>query len=182
MNTKTPGSIISCHLCACDQFQCLRLGGTVCVSVCLRCYWMAVLVWESQYRLEQQRLSVALFPHYPAPSSLQSGPAPPPLAAQACSFVFVLRSHTHKHKSAEHVICLSSLGPQCLLLKICQPGQGEVLGKSCTIIGFQIPPPFHSVYFVFTNLSGEKVCVCVYIKCTMSVSSRPHVGSAVVLS
>lgn len=33
LNTKTPGSIISCHLCACDQFQCLRLGGTVCVCV-----------------------------------------------------------------------------------------------------------------------------------------------------
>lgn len=65
LNTHKPGSIINCHLCACDQSRCSGLEAVcVCVCVCASLLLLDGGVWyeQSQCRLEHRRLSVALFP------------------------------------------------------------------------------------------------------------------------
>lgn len=123
---------------------------------------MLVLVWESRCRLEHQRLIVALFSHYSSPPSLQSGPALLPLAAQVFSFVYILHSRTNTKALSigcdclhlnHHVYCLKHF-------RWTRDSNREVLGNTCTIICFHIPP-LHYGYRCFYKLTS-KDCVCVF--------------------
>lgn len=58
MQTTIHHQLSSACLWSVSVFGIRRLG------VCPCCYRMVVFVWKSQCRLEHQRLSVALFPHY----------------------------------------------------------------------------------------------------------------------
>lgn len=160
-----PRSIIGCHLCACDQVQCWGLGGSMCGCVCVH---VAIGWWcwysGSQCRLEHQRLSVALFPHYSSPPSLPSGPVSLPLAAQVFHFVYVLHSRTNTKALSMWYACLH-LNHRVYCLKYfhwTRNQNREVLGKSWAIICFQIPLLFHHGYQLFLEIYLKRRCVCVF--------------------
>lgn len=154
--------------------------------MCLCYCWMVVLVWESQCRLENDCFQCGTFPHYSLPLSFQSGPALLQLAAQIFIFVYILHGHTNSKVLS--VWCFtSSFKPLCLLNAIFQLDCGLK-----QVVGQELPNTyvFRSFLFFFPFFTPSRGYQQIYIRrhfvclhwCTMSVSSRPLVGGAVVLA